>query len=167
MAGAIQQSRRRADGAVGLVDGPDVPLGDHLHSPSPAEGRLAETTLAAIRSTAAHRAGRPSQKPVRVICRQSLRQRSAAKAVAAARKRTDPPAQEESRSSPNLPGVLSHRLLHDRLTEGCANGREGFRRFGEPRASGRKEVCCRLPGERRSRRQRESDGQRLGRKQRR
>src|SRR5579863_7026322 len=91
-------------------------------------------------------------------CRQSLRQRSAAKAVAAARNRTDLPAQEESRSSgnagwsrvtavstpldrrthyrlagklppfshplrpftPNLQGVLSYRLLHDRLKEGCA-----------------------------------------------
>jgi hypothetical protein len=47
--GAIQQRRRRADDAVGLVDGAGVPLGDHLHSASLAEGWLAETTLAAIR----------------------------------------------------------------------------------------------------------------------
>src|SRR5260370_40628591 len=91
-------------------------------------------------------------------CRQSLRQRSLAKAVAAAWHRADLPAQEESCSSgdtgwsrvaavsatldcrthhrlagklpalgralrplaPNLPGVLSYCLLHDRLTEGCA-----------------------------------------------
>jgi hypothetical protein len=91
-------------------------------------------------------------------CRQSLRQRSAAGALAAARNRTDLPAQEESRSAGNpgwtslatLPAAMdrgthqclvgelptfgralrpfadnlwcffSYRLLHDRLTEGCA-----------------------------------------------
>ncbi len=50
-----------------VVDGAGVPLGDHLHSASPAEVRLAETTLAAIRVGRRHRAGRPRQKPVRVI----------------------------------------------------------------------------------------------------
>jgi len=50
-----------------VVDGAGVPLGDHLHSASPAEVRLAETTLAAIRVGRTHRAGRPRQKPVRVI----------------------------------------------------------------------------------------------------
>jgi len=53
------------------VDGggrrPGCPLGDQLHSASPAEVRLAETTLAAIRVGRRHRAGRPRQKPVRVI----------------------------------------------------------------------------------------------------
>src|ERR1700687_348388 len=50
-----------------VVDGAGVPLGDHLCSASPAEVRLAETTLAAIRVGRTHRAGRPRQKPVRVI----------------------------------------------------------------------------------------------------
>ena len=50
-----------------VVDGAGVPLGDHLGSASPAEVRLAETTLAAIRVSRRHRAGRPRQKPVRVI----------------------------------------------------------------------------------------------------
>ena len=50
-----------------VVDGAGVPLGDHLHSASPAEVRLAETTLAAIRVGRRHHAGRPRQKPVRVI----------------------------------------------------------------------------------------------------
>jgi len=50
-----------------VVDGAGVPLGDHLHSASPAEVRLAETTLAAIQVGRRHRAGRPRQKPARVI----------------------------------------------------------------------------------------------------
>jgi transposase len=50
-----------------VVDGRGVPLGDYLHSASPAEVRLAETTLATIRVGRRHRAGRPRQKPVRVI----------------------------------------------------------------------------------------------------
>jgi len=50
-----------------VVDGQGVPLGDQLHSASPAEVRLAETTLASIRVGRRHRAGRPRQKPVRVI----------------------------------------------------------------------------------------------------
>ncbi len=50
-----------------VVDGQGVPLGDHLHSASPAEVRLAKTTLASIRVGRRHRAGRPRQKPVRVI----------------------------------------------------------------------------------------------------
>jgi transposase len=50
-----------------VVDGAGVPLGDHLCSASPAEARLAETTLAAIRVGRRHHAGRPRQKPTRVI----------------------------------------------------------------------------------------------------
>jgi transposase len=50
-----------------VVDGRGLPLGEYLHSASPAEVRLAETTLAAIRVGRRHRAGRPRQKPVRVI----------------------------------------------------------------------------------------------------
>ena len=50
-----------------VADGQGVPLGDQLHSASPAEVRLAETKLAAIRVGRRHRAGRPRQKPLRVI----------------------------------------------------------------------------------------------------
>src|SRR5437879_3135377 len=59
-----------------VVDGAGVPLGDHLHSASPAEVRLAETTLAAIRVGRRHRAGRPRQKPVRVIADKAYDSRS-------------------------------------------------------------------------------------------
>ena len=50
-----------------VVDGRGVPLGNYLHSASPAEVKLAETTLAAIRVGRRHHAGRPRQKPLRVI----------------------------------------------------------------------------------------------------
>ena len=50
-----------------VVDGRRIPLGDHLGSASRSEVRLAEATLAAIRVGRRHRAGRPRQKPLRVI----------------------------------------------------------------------------------------------------
>ena len=50
-----------------VVDGRGLPLGNYLHSASPAEVQLAETTLATIRVGRCHRAGRPRQKPMRVI----------------------------------------------------------------------------------------------------
>ena len=50
-----------------VVDGRGVPLGNYLHSASPAEVKLAETTLATIRVGRSHHAGRPRQKPLRVI----------------------------------------------------------------------------------------------------
>jgi transposase len=50
-----------------VVDGRGIPLGDHLCSASPSEVRLAETTLASIRVSRWHHAGRPRQKPLRVI----------------------------------------------------------------------------------------------------
>jgi len=50
-----------------VVDGQGVPLGDYLHSASPAEVKLVEKTLAAIRVRRRHRAGRPRQKPERMI----------------------------------------------------------------------------------------------------
>ncbi len=50
-----------------VVDGRGLPLGNYLHSASPAEVKLAETTLATIRVGRRHHAGRPRQKPVRVI----------------------------------------------------------------------------------------------------
>jgi transposase len=50
-----------------VVDGQSLPLGDYLHSASPAEFRLEEATLATIRVGRRHRPGRPRQKPERVI----------------------------------------------------------------------------------------------------
>src|SRR5204863_6131028 len=50
-----------------VVDSRGVPLGNSLHSASPSEIRLAEQTLASMRVGRRHRAGRPRQKPVRVI----------------------------------------------------------------------------------------------------
>jgi len=50
-----------------VVDGQGVPLGDYLHSASPAEVKLVEKTLAAIRVRRRHRPGRPRQKPQRMI----------------------------------------------------------------------------------------------------
>jgi transposase len=50
-----------------VVDGRGLPLGNYLHSASPAEVKLAETTLATIRVARSHHAGRPRQKPMRVI----------------------------------------------------------------------------------------------------
>src|SRR6202521_4987953 len=50
-----------------VVDGRGLPLGNYLHSASPAEVKLAETTLATIRVGRSHHAGRPRQKPMRVI----------------------------------------------------------------------------------------------------
>src|SRR6202162_3535210 len=47
-----------------VVDGAGVPLGDHLCSASPAEVRLAETTLASIRVGRRHRAGRDRKSVV-------------------------------------------------------------------------------------------------------
>ena len=44
-----------------------LPLGNYLHSASPAEVKLAETTLAAIRVGRSHHAGRPRQKPVSAV----------------------------------------------------------------------------------------------------
>ena len=50
-----------------VADGQGVPLGNDLYSASPAEVRLAEKALASIRVRRRHRAGRPRQKPKRVI----------------------------------------------------------------------------------------------------
>jgi len=50
-----------------VVDGKGVPLGNHLGSASPAEVKLAETTLATIRVPNRCRRGRPQQKPQRLI----------------------------------------------------------------------------------------------------
>jgi hypothetical protein len=50
-----------------VVDGSGLPLGNHLHSASPSEVKLVEATLATIRVGRGHRAGRPRQRPVRLI----------------------------------------------------------------------------------------------------
>jgi len=66
-AGVGKTKRGKGTKWMVVVDGRGVPLGNYLHSASPAEVRLAETTLAAIRVGRAHHAGRPRQKPLRVI----------------------------------------------------------------------------------------------------
>jgi transposase len=50
-----------------LVDGAGTPLGVYLDSASPAEVSLLEHTLATVAVRRAHRAGRPRQKPDRLI----------------------------------------------------------------------------------------------------
>jgi transposase len=50
-----------------VVDGQGLPLGNHLHAASPSEVKLVEATLATIRVGRRHRAGRPRQKPLRLI----------------------------------------------------------------------------------------------------
>src|SRR5919206_2847580 len=50
-----------------LVDGAGTPLGLHMAAASPAEVTLLETTLATVRVARAHRAGRPRQRPDRLI----------------------------------------------------------------------------------------------------
>ena len=50
-----------------VVDGAGVPLGNHLHAASPSEVRLVAATLAAVRVGRRHHAGRPRQKPLRLI----------------------------------------------------------------------------------------------------
>jgi transposase len=86
-----------------VVDGRGLPLGNYLHSASPAEVKLAETTLAAIRVGRTHRAGRPRQKPLRVIAdkaydsdalRKRLRQRGIELIVPHRCNRTKPATQD-------------------------------------------------------------------------
>lgn len=50
-----------------LVDGAGTPLGVYLDAASPAEVTLLETTWATVAVARRHRAGRPRQKPVRLI----------------------------------------------------------------------------------------------------
>jgi transposase len=66
-AGVGKTKRGKGTKWMVVVDGRGVPLGNYLHSASPAEVKLAETTLEAIRVGRSHHAGRPRQKPVRVI----------------------------------------------------------------------------------------------------
>jgi len=66
-AGVGKTKRGKGTKWMVVVDGRGVPLGNYLHSASPAEVKLAETTLATIRVGRSHHAGRPRQKPTRVI----------------------------------------------------------------------------------------------------
>jgi transposase len=50
-----------------VVDGAGVPLGNHLQAASPSEVKLVAATLQAIRVGRRHRAGRPRQRPLRLI----------------------------------------------------------------------------------------------------
>src|SRR5712664_2380367 len=77
-----------------VVDGRGLPLGEYLHSASPAEVRLAETALATIRVGRCHRAGRPRQKPLRVIADKAydsdpLRERLARRGIELITERTN------------------------------------------------------------------------------
>jgi len=66
-AGVGKTKRGKGTKWMVVVDGKGVPLGNHLGSASPAEVKLAETTLATIRVPNRCRRGRPRQKPQRVI----------------------------------------------------------------------------------------------------
>ena len=86
-----------------VADGQGVPLGDYLHSASPAEVQLAEKTLASIRVRRRHQAGRPRQKPARVIMdrgydsdglRKELRRRGIEPIVPHRQGRRNPPTQD-------------------------------------------------------------------------
>lgn len=50
-----------------LVDGAGTPLGAHLDSASPNEGKLLEQTTAAVQVRRAYRPGRPRSTPQRLI----------------------------------------------------------------------------------------------------
>ena len=68
MGSAVGKTRRgKGTKWMVVVDGQGLPLGNDLHSASPAEVRLAEGTLQTIRVGRRHRPGRPRQKPRRVI----------------------------------------------------------------------------------------------------
>jgi transposase len=66
-AGVGKTKRGKGTKWMVVVDGQGVPLGNHLGSASPAEVKLAETTLATIRVPNRCRRGRPQQKPQRLI----------------------------------------------------------------------------------------------------
>src|SRR5712664_2962518 len=93
-AGVGKTKRGKGTKWMVVVDGRGLPLGDYLHSASPAEVRLAETTLATIRVGRRHRAGRPRQKPVRVIADKAydsdpLRERLARRGIELIAERTN------------------------------------------------------------------------------
>jgi hypothetical protein len=69
--GVGKTKRGKGTKSMVVVDGRGLPLGNYLHSASPGEVTFAETTLATIRVGRTHHAGRPRQKPVRVIADQA------------------------------------------------------------------------------------------------
>jgi transposase len=86
-----------------VVDGQGLPLGNHLHSASPSEVKLVEATLATIRVGRRHQAGRPRQKPLRLIgdrgydsdpLRQQLAQRDIELIAPHRKNRRKPPTQD-------------------------------------------------------------------------
>ncbi len=69
-----------------VVDGQGLRLGNYLCSTSPQEAQLAETTVASIRISRRTHAGRPRQKPLRLIADRGydsdpLRERLAARGI--------------------------------------------------------------------------------------
>jgi len=66
-AGVGKTKRGKGTKWLVVVDGQGLPLGKHLCSASPHETQLAETTLATIRVGCRTHAGRPRQKPLRLI----------------------------------------------------------------------------------------------------
>jgi transposase len=86
-----------------VADGKGVPLGDYLHSASPAEVKLVAKTLSSIRVRRRHRAGRPRQKPMRMIMdrgydsdglRKDLRRRGIEPIIPHRKNRRKPPMQD-------------------------------------------------------------------------
>ena len=86
-----------------VVDGQGLPLGNHLRSASPSEVKLVEATLATIRVGRRHQAGRPRQKPLRLIgdrgydsdpLRQQLAQRDIELIAPHRKNRRKPPTQD-------------------------------------------------------------------------
>ena len=66
-AGVGKTKRGKGTKWMVVVDGEGVPLGNHLGSASPAEVKLAETTLATVRVPNRSGRGRARQKPQRLI----------------------------------------------------------------------------------------------------
>jgi len=89
-----------------VVDGAGVPLGNHLHSASPSEVKLVEATVETIRVGRRHEAGRPRQKPRRLIADRGydsdpLREQLAARGIeliAPHRKNRRKPATQDGRA---------------------------------------------------------------------
>ncbi len=85
-AGVGKTKRGKGTKWMVVVDGQGLPLGKHLCSASPHEARLAETTLATICVSRRTHAGRPRQKPLRLIADRGydsdpLRKRLAARGI--------------------------------------------------------------------------------------
>jgi transposase len=64
---AVGETKRGKGMKWMVVDGQGLPLGTHLRSASPSEVKVVEAPLARIRAGRRHGAGRPQQKPLRLI----------------------------------------------------------------------------------------------------